>query len=91
MRKQREEFSEVELVTYTSVLVKQKTGRMTPITKQTKPCPVCSFPMYILTQKKGGIHKRNRTYWVCEETFCGHREMSESTKEKLIRMGLTDE
>lgn len=75
---------------YDTVLVKQKNGRIVPITKRTKQCPVCGLKMYLDQHKKGGVHKRARTTWCCSEETCKHKELEEGTLDKYIRRGIYD-
>ncbi len=56
--------------------------------QRSKPCPVCYLPMSIERHEKGAIYKRARTYWVCNEKYCGHKELEESTRERFIRTGI---
>ena len=76
---------------YRTVLVKQKTGRTVPITKLVKTCPICMNDMFIESQVKGGVFKRNRTYWKCSETLCNHRELNEGSHDGDVRRGAFDD
>lgn len=76
---------------YKTVPVKQKNGRTVPITKLVKSCPLCMNDMFIESQVKGGVFKRNRTYWKCSETLCNHRELNEGEHDMYVRMGAYDE
>jgi len=76
---------------YRTVQVKQKNGRIIPITKLVKTCPICCCDMFIDKKVSGGIHKRSRTYWKCSETLCNHQELNEGSRDMDIRMGGYDD
>ena len=76
---------------YDTVMVTQKNGRIVPITKLTKPCPVCGLKMYIKRHKEGGVHKRSKMWWACSEKFCNHEELEEGSMDTYIRMGVLDD
>ena len=76
---------------YRTVPVKQKNGRTVPITKLVKQCPLCGCDMFIDHSVKGGFFKRARTYWLCSETLCKHRELNEGEHDMYVRMGAYDE
>ena len=75
---------------YEKVLVKQKNGRKTMITKLVKTCPVCGKNMYIDHVKEGGVFTRSRKYYKCSESLCEHKEMEEGSQDTSIRMGTYD-